>query len=105
YKDEATTVSGQSTVTTSVINLKTLPPTSSQATETLHHHHQTYRKAAIGKSTLNKTDEHCRSLFNLLPISLRPRQLHQTSNNKGVGAVSMKKKKKRKPSDRKRANK
>ncbi|CAF3400709.1 unnamed protein product [Rotaria socialis] len=86
YKDEATTVSGQSTVTTSVINLKTLPPTSSQATETLHHHHQTYRKAAIGKSTLNKTDEHCRSLFNLLPISLRPRQLHQTSNNKGVGA-------------------
>ncbi|CAF0909389.1 unnamed protein product [Rotaria sp. Silwood1] len=86
YKDESNTVSGQSTVTTSVINLKLSPPTPSRHTETLHHHHhQPYRKA-VGKSTLNKTDEHCRSLFNLLPISLRPRHLNQTSNNKGVDA-------------------
>ncbi|CAF1082857.1 unnamed protein product [Rotaria sordida] len=91
YKDESTTVSGQSTVTTSVINLKLSPPTPSRQTETLHHHHhhhhhhRPYRKV-VGKSTLNKTDEHCRSLFNLLPISLRPRHLNQTSNNKGIDA-------------------
>ncbi|CAF4067416.1 unnamed protein product, partial [Rotaria sordida] len=49
YKDESTTVSGQSTVTTSVINLKLSPPTPSRQTETLHHHyhhhhHRPYRK-------------------------------------------------------------
>jgi hypothetical protein len=75
-----------------MINLKPLPSIPSRRTETLNHHHnhhRPYRKAG-GKSTLNKTDEHCRSLFNLLPTSLRPRH-HQTSNNKGVDAVSMKK--------------
>jgi hypothetical protein len=80
------------TTIASVIDLKSLPPTPSRRAETLHHHqrrqHQPYHKA-IGKSTLNKTNEHCRSLFNLLPTSLRPRHHHQTSNNKGVDAVSM----------------
>ncbi|CAF2440967.1 unnamed protein product [Rotaria sp. Silwood2] len=88
YKDESSTVSGQSTVTTSVINLKLSPPTPSRQAETLHHHHHQPYRTAVGKSTLNKTDEHCRSLFNLLPISLRPRPRHlnQTSNNNGVDA-------------------
>jgi hypothetical protein len=72
-----------------MINLKPLPSTSSRRTETLNHHHRPYRKV-VGKSTLNKTDEHCRSLFNLLPTPLRPRHHHQSSNNKGVDAVSMK---------------
>lgn len=91
YKDDSTTTIGQHTVATSVINLKPLPPTPSRQTETLHHHnhnHRLYRKA-VGKSTLNKTDDHCRSLFNLLPVALRPRQLHQTSNSNGVDAVSI----------------
>jgi hypothetical protein len=82
YKDESTTMSVPGTTIASVIDLKSLPPTPSRRAETLHHHqrrqHQPYHKA-IGKSTLNKTNEHCRSLFNLLP----------TSNNKGVDAVSM----------------
>ena len=96
YKDESTNTSASGTITASMINLKPLPSTPSKRTETLnhhHHHHQrTYRKTG-GKSTLNKTDEHCRSLFNLLPASLRPRHHHnhhQTSNNKGVDVVSMK---------------
>jgi hypothetical protein len=90
YKDESTSTSTPSTITASMINLKPLPATPSRRTETLNHHHRPYRKA-VGKSTLNKTDEHCRSLFNLLPTSLRPRHHHhQTSNNKGVDAVSMK---------------
>jgi hypothetical protein len=95
YKDESnTTTSAPGTITASMINLKPLPPTPSRRTETLNHHHRPYRKA-VGKSTLNKTDEHCRSLFNLLPTSLRPRSRHhQTSNNKGVDAVSMKKERK-----------
>ncbi len=91
YKDESNiTTSATGTIAASMINLKPLPPTPSRRTETLNHHHRLYRKA-VGKSTLNKTDEHCRSLFNLLPTSLRPRSRHhQTSNNKGVDAVSMK---------------
>ncbi|CAM2724880.1 unnamed protein product [Rotaria socialis] len=59
---------------------------SSQRAETSGQH-QSYRK--LGAQTLNKTDEHCRSLFNLLPASLRPRhyyQHRQTSNKKGVDA-------------------
>lgn len=71
-----------------MINLKPLPSTPSRRTEALNHH-RPYRKAT-SKSTLNKTDEHCRSLFNLLPTSLRPRQYQQTSNPKGVDAVSTK---------------
>ena len=70
-----------------MINLKPLPSTPSRRTEALNHH-RTYRKAA-SKSTLNKTDEHCRSLFNLLPTSFRPRHQRQTSHQKGVDAVSM----------------
>jgi hypothetical protein len=90
YKDESTTTSTPGTIAASMVNLKPLPPTSSRRTETLNqHNHRPYRKA-VGKSALNKTDEHCRSLFNLLPTSLRPRHHHQTSNNKGVDAVSMK---------------
>jgi hypothetical protein len=86
-KDESNTTSTPGRITASVIDLKSLPSTPSRRTETLHHH-RPYRKVA-GKSTLNKTDEHCRSLFNLLSTSLRPRH-HQTSNNNGVDAVSMK---------------
>ncbi|CAF3720787.1 unnamed protein product [Rotaria sp. Silwood1] len=61
---------------------------SSERTET-NHQHQSYRK--LGTHALNKTDEHCRSLFNLLPTSLRPRHYYhhrhrQTSNKKGVDA-------------------
>lgn len=84
------------TMTASVIDLRPLPIMSSQRTET-NHQHQSYRK--IGTHTLNKTDEHCRSLFNLLPTSLRPRPRHhhhQISNKKGIDGVSIKKKKKRK---------
>ncbi|CAF4017320.1 unnamed protein product [Rotaria sp. Silwood2] len=58
----------------------------SERTET-NHQHQSYRK--LGTHALNKTDEHCRSLFNLLPTSLRPRHYYhhrQTSNKKGVDA-------------------
>jgi hypothetical protein len=88
YKDEtASSTTAPGTITTSMINLKPLPSTPSRRTEALNHH-RPYRKTA-GKSTLNKTDEHCRSLFNLLPTSLRPHHHHQTSNNKGVDAVSM----------------
>ncbi len=86
YKDETTSTSASGTITASMINLKPLPSTPSRRTEALNHH-RPYRKAA-SKSTLKKTDEHCRSLFNLLPTSLRPPH-HQTSNNKGVDAVSM----------------
>ncbi len=86
YKDETTSTTAPGTIATSMINLKPLPSTPSRRAEALNHH-RPYRKAA-GKSTLNKTDEHCRSLFNLLPTSLRPHH-HQTSNNKGVDAVSM----------------
>ena len=94
YKDESTSTSTPGTLTTSMINLKSLPSTSSRRTETLNHH-RPYRKS-IGKSTLNKTDEHCRSLFNLLPTSFRPRHPHnQTSNNKSVDAVSSRKEKKK----------
>jgi hypothetical protein len=74
-------------MTASVIDLRPLPTTLAQRTETLHHH-QPYRKLA--NNTLNKTDEHCRSLFNLLPTSLRPRH-RQTSIKKDVDAVSIKK--------------
>jgi hypothetical protein len=94
YKDESTGTSTHGTITASVIDLKPLPSTPSQRTETLHHHHHRPYRKVVGKSTLNKTDEHCRSLFNLLPTSLRPRHHHQTSNNKGVNAVSMNYKKK-----------
>ncbi|CAM4791683.1 unnamed protein product [Rotaria magnacalcarata] len=86
YKDESTTPSGTGTMTASVIDLRSLPIMSSQRAETSHQH-QSYRK--LGAQTLNKTDEHCRSLFNLLPTSLRPRhyyQHRQTSNKKGVDA-------------------
>ncbi|CAF4688344.1 unnamed protein product, partial [Rotaria socialis] len=91
YKDESTTPLGTATMTTSVIDLRSLPIMSSQRAETSGQH-QSYRK--LGAQTLNKTDEHCRSLFNLLPASLRPRhyyQHRQTSNKKGVDAVSVKK--------------
>lgn len=76
----------------SVIDLRPSTSLSSQRTEILHHHHhyQPYNK--LGSHTLNKTNEHCRSLFNLLPTSLRPRHHHhhrQTSNKKGVEAVSI----------------
>ena len=97
YKDESTPSMAPSTITGSVIDLKPLPPTPSRRTETLHHHQyqqqrRTYRKAT-NKSTLNKTDEHCRSLFNLLPASFRSRHSHQpTSNSKGIDAVSMRNK-------------
>jgi hypothetical protein len=78
-------------MTASVIDLRPSSTTLSQRTETLHHHHyQPYHK--LGSSTLNKTNEHCHSLFDLLPTSLRPRHHRQTSNKKGVDAVSMKKK-------------
>lgn len=69
-----------------MINLKLLPSTPSRRTEALNHH-RPYRKAT-SKSTLNKTDEHCRSLFNLLPTSFRPRQHPSISNPKGADAVS-----------------
>ena len=98
-KDESNTTSMPGRITASVIDLKSLPSTPSRRTETLHHH-RPYRKVA-GKSTLNKTDEHCRSLFNLLSTSLRPRH-HQTSNNKGVDAVSMKNEGERKKESKKK---
>ncbi|CAF0754975.1 unnamed protein product [Adineta ricciae] len=93
YKDETTIGTTPSTISASVIDLKPLSTTSSRRTETLHHPHQQqqhhhrrpYRKI-IGKSTLNKTDEHCRSLFNLLPTSLRPRHHQQNSSSKGADA-------------------
>ncbi|CAF0913494.1 unnamed protein product [Adineta steineri] len=95
YKDESNTTSTRGTISASVIDLKPLPSTPSRRTETLHHHHhhhhephhrRPYRKVT-GKSTLNKTDEHCRSLFNLLPTSFRSRHHHQqASNNKGIDA-------------------
>lgn len=92
YKDESTPTTLPSTITASVIDLKPLPPTPSRRTETLHHHQQQQRRPyrkATNKSTLNKTDEHCRSLFNLLPASFRSRHQHyQTSASKGIDAVS-----------------
>jgi hypothetical protein len=81
YKDESTTM------TASVIDLKPFQTMPSHRPEILHHH-QLHRK--LGSSTLNKTDEHCRSLFNLLPTSFRPRHHRQPSNKKGVDAVSIK---------------
>ena len=92
HKDESTTTLEHSNIADSLFNLKTLPPISSRQTEILHHrrhYHQPYHKA-VGQNTLKKTDEHCRSLFNLLPSTLRPHQHHQTSNNKSVDAVSIK---------------
>lgn len=80
-KDE-TTITG--TMTASVIDLRPSPPTSLARTEMLHH--QAYYQLD-GCTTLSKTNEHCRSLFNLLPTSLRPRH-----HKKGVDAVSMTKK-------------
>jgi hypothetical protein len=77
-------------MTASVIDLRPSPTTSLSRTETLHH--QLYYKLDGGSNTLNKTNEHCRSFFNLLPTSLRPRHHRQTSNKKGVDAVSIKKK-------------
>jgi hypothetical protein len=88
YKDETTITSTTGTMAASVIDLRPLPTTLAQRTEILHHHHQPYRK--LPSNTLNKTDEHCRSLFNLLPTSLRPRH-RQTSIKKDVDAVSTKK--------------
>jgi hypothetical protein len=90
YKDETTITSVTGIMTASVIDLRPSPTTLSQRTETLHH--QPYYK--LGSRTLNKTNEHCHSLFNLLPTSLRPRQ---TSNKKGIDAVSIKKKKRKDP--------
>jgi hypothetical protein len=72
-----------------IIDLRPSPTTSAQRPETLRHHYQPYHK--LGSNTLNKTNEHCRSLFNLLPTSLRPRHHRQTSNKKGIDAVSKKK--------------
>jgi len=90
HKDEsATKTTMPSTITGSVIDLKPSPltSTSTRRTETLYHHqqhqHRPYRKAT-NRSTLNKTDEHCRSLFNLFPTSIRSRQ--QTSKNRGIDA-------------------
>ena len=88
HKGESNPTSGQGIVTTSVFNLKPLPTTSLRQAEILHHHRP--HRRAVGRSTLNKTDEHCRSLFSLLPNALRPRHHQQTSNNKGIDAVSMK---------------
>lgn len=89
-KDESTTkTTTPNTITGSVFDLKPSPSTSTRRTETLHHHqhqHRPYRKAT-NKSTLNKTDEHCRSLFNLFPTSIRSRQ--PTSKNRGIDAVSI----------------
>ena len=79
HKDESTTTLEHSNIADSLFNLKTLPPISSRQTEILHHrrhYHQPYHKA-VGQNTLKKTDEHCRSLFNLLPSTLRPHQHHQ----------------------------
>lgn len=77
-------------MTTSVIDLRSLPMMPTQRTE-MSNQHQSYRK--LGTQTLNKTDEHCRSLFNLLPTSLRPRHHchHETSTKKSIDAVSIKK--------------
>lgn len=85
-------------MTASVIDLRPSTTTLSQRTETVdHHHYQPYHK--LGSHTLNKTNEHCRSLFNLLPTPLRPRPRHhrQASNKKGVDAVSIGKKEGRIP--------
>jgi hypothetical protein len=103
YKDESNTTSTPGRITASVIDLKSLPSTPSRRAETLHHHHHHHRpyRKVVEKSTLNKTDEHCRSLFNLLSTSLRPRH-HQTSNNKGVDAVSMKNERKEKEQEYKK---
>ena len=92
FKDESGTATISTnpltnTITGSLIDLKPSSITSPGRTEPLHH--RPYRKAT-NKSTLNKTDEHCRSLFNLLPTSLRSRHQHQqTSNSRGIDAVSM----------------
>ncbi len=89
YKDESTITSGAATTTASVIDLRLSPAIPLQRTDTIHHHHQPCRK--LGSHTLNKTDEHCRSLFTLLPTSLRPHH-RQTLNKKRINAVSIKKK-------------
>ncbi|CAF1087001.1 unnamed protein product [Adineta steineri] len=76
--------SGAATTAASIIDLRLSPTTSIQRTETVHHHHhQPCRK--LGSHTLNKTDEHCRSLFSLLPTSLRSYH-RQTLNKKGIDA-------------------
>ena len=77
--------SGTDTTTACVIDLQLSPTLSTQRTETTHHNHQPCRK--LGSHTLNKTDEHCRSLFSLLPTSLRPHH-RQTTTKKGIDAVS-----------------
>ena len=71
-------------MTASVIDLRPSLPISLARTEMLHH--QAYYKLDGGRNTLNKTNEHCRSLFNLLPASLRPRRTFNEKND--VDAVS-----------------
>jgi len=80
-------MSATGTMTASVIDLRPSPTTLSQRTETFHHHYRPYQK--LGSHTPNKTNEHYRSLFNLLPTSLRPHHHRQTSNRKGVDTVSI----------------
>ena len=84
YKDE--TVNG--TMTSSVIDLRPSPTTLLERTDMFYH--QPYSK--LDTNALNKTNEHCRSLFNLLPTSLRSRHHRQILTKKGIDAVSMKKK-------------
>ncbi|UJR22033.1 hypothetical protein I4U23_025100 [Adineta vaga] len=84
YKDESTITSGAATTAASIIDLRLSPVLSPQRTETVYHHqHQPCCK--LGSHTLNKTDEHCRSLFSLLPTSLRSHH-RQTSTKKGIDA-------------------
>ena len=85
-------------MTASIIDLSSLSTVSSRPTEANHRRYQqrqqqqSYGKLAI--NTLKKADEHYRSLFNLLPASLRLRHQHsKISNKKGIDTVSMKKKK------------
>ena len=71
-------------MTASVIDLRPSLPTSLARTEMLHH--QAYYKLH-GRNTLNKTNEHCRSLFNLFPTSFRSRRIANEKND--VDVVSM----------------
>ena len=79
-------------MTASVIDLR---PSLSR-TEPLHHQ---FSSKLDPCNPLNKTNEHCRSLFDLFPTSLRPRSHRQTSNKSDIDAVSTKEKEKKQKKD------
>lgn len=90
YKDGPSMISiDDDTMMASVIDLGPSLTKSLQQTDILYHE----PLSKLATNTLNKTNEHCRSLLNLLPTSFRPRHYRQALSKKCTDAVSSNKKK------------